>query len=1077
MKALNLLFTQMLISFAMFSGFSSIHSQPNEVPIPKPATGLEVHDNSQNTFALNNKNYKLFISPVKTSSATVFFSPTGVNTVYDLQSNGVPQQVWQNPLTPSNIHATYMYSNVPGFASRNCAYLFSNDFGATWTYLVDVPNTARSGFPAISGYTNGAAVIANHNNTNGTTTRTKIYFDAGPGFGVFTEMDPGDTFSSQAIWPRVIGIGSNKTVFANSINGQVLSYTNSSNNGVFSGYVEYPGDQAETYALALAPNGTVGHAYIGAGDGLNDNDVFYRFSTNDGISWSSPIKIWDWNPVTDSLGCLRGVSMVFGNNSEPYVAFNISLLTATGFFPALPSSIRVWSPNINGGIAKIIASQSNVPFFTNRGSVSDAYLPLCRPAIGRSSSGNGLVVAFHATTGQYGSDSSAYYSVWSSYTADGGVNWIPPERLTPAVPLRDWRFVSVSPTNNVTGSECTAQMTCQSDSLAGTHVNGSPIGRGQLIGIRYVFPMNSAPAGPTLLSPANNSTNIPLTPLMDWSNVSNADSYRIQIAANSNFTTTIVDQGNLTNSEFQVAASVLNYDNLYYWRVNGTNSNGTGTWSNTYNFRTINFLPAAPVLVSPLNNSTGNSLTPALDWNDISDALHYNLQVATDTGFANMVVNQNNIIASQYNIPASLLNIGTAYYWRVNAVNGNGTGQWSARWRFTTISLPAVPVLVSPANGATQVILTPGLSWGTVPDAAGYNLNISLDSNFSTVILTAGNITNNFFNVPSALLNINTVYYWRVNAYNTLGTGQWSPDFRFTTIGPPATPLLLAPANNAVNVSLTALLDWENVVNAGIYRLQVATDSVFSNIILNPVNLTVSQYNVPFPYFAYMTKYYWRVSAVNGIGVSDWSSAFSFTTLNAPLLAAPTLLSPANGSTGIILTPLLSWINLVGANSYGLQISTDINFNNVIHSQQNFTNASYTVPASVLNINTLYFWRVNASNNAGTGAWSSEWVFRTVITGIENISAEIPAEYKLHNNYPNPFNPSTKIEFDLPEAADVEITVYDFLGRKVKDLVSQNLQAGRYRTEFDANDHASGIYFYTYTAGKYRETGRMILIK
>ncbi|MBK8982767.1 MAG: T9SS type A sorting domain-containing protein [Ignavibacteria bacterium] len=1077
MKALNLLFTQMLISFALFSGFSSIHSQPKEVPIPKPVTGLEVYDNSQNTNIINNKNYKLYIPTVRTSSATVFFSPTGVNTVYDLQSNGVAQQIWQDPLTPSNIHATFMYSVFPGFASRDCAYLFSNDFGAIWTYLGDVPNTDRSGFPAITGYTNGAAVIANHNNTNGTLTRTKLYYDAGPGFGVFTEMDPGDPPEGLAIWPRVIGIGMNKTVFAGSINGSVNSYTNTSNNGVFSGYVGYPGDQAETYGLALAPNGIVGHAYIGAGDGINDNDVFYRFSTNDGISWSSPQQIWDWDTAADSLGCLRGVSMAFGNNSEPYVAFNISLLTATGFFPTLPSSIRVWSPNINGGIPKIIANESNVPFFPNSGAVSDAFLPICRPAIGRTSSGNGMVVAFTATTGQYGSDTSAYYSVWSSYTVDGGANWIAPERLTPAVPLRDWRFVSVSPTNNVTGSECTAQMTCQSDSLAGTHVNGAPIGMGELINIRYVFPINSAPAGPTLLYPANNATNIPLTPLMDWSNVSNADSYRIQISANSNFTTTIVDQGNLTNSEFQVAASVLNYDNLYFWRVNGTNSNGTGTWSNTYNFRTINFLPAAPVLVSPLNNSTGNSLTPALDWNDISDALHYNLQVATDTGFTNMVVNQNNINVSQYNIPSSILNIGTGYYWRVNAVNANGTGPWSARWRFTTISIPAAPVLVSPANGATQVLLTPGLSWVTVSDAAGYNLNIALDSNFSTVILTAGNITNSFYNVPSALLNINTRYYWRVNAYNAIGTGQWSSSFHFTTIGPPSAPLLLTPVNNAVNVSLTPLLDWENVLNASTYRLQIATDSVFSNIILNPVNLTASQYNVPSPYFTYLTKYYWRASAANGIGASDWSSVFSFTTLNAPLPSAPTLVSPANGSTGIILTPLLSWINLVGANSYGLQISTDINFNNVIHSQQKITNISYTVPSSVLNNNTLYFWRVNASNNSGTGSWSAEWIFRTIIVGIENISSEIPAEYKLYNNYPNPFNPSTKIEFDLPEAADVEITVYDFLGRKVKDLVSQNLQAGKYRTEFDARDYSSGIYFYTYTAGKYRETGRMILIK
>ena len=153
----------------------------------------------------------------RTHKVTALFSPMGVYTVYDLQSNGVPNEIWQDPLTPTNVHATFMYSTVAGFATRACAYMFSNDGGATWTFLGDVPASGRSGFPSISGYTNGAAVIANHNNTNGTTTRTKINYDAGPGFGVFAEIDPGDTPGGQAIWPRVVGIGSDKTAFASSI--------------------------------------------------------------------------------------------------------------------------------------------------------------------------------------------------------------------------------------------------------------------------------------------------------------------------------------------------------------------------------------------------------------------------------------------------------------------------------------------------------------------------------------------------------------------------------------------------------------------------------------------------------------------------------------------------------------------------------------------------------------------------------------------------------------------------------------------------------------------------------------------
>ena len=447
----------------------------------KVTDGSEIY---QNDGSFNPSFVSTNYPPVHGASLTYTFQPTGVFTVYDLQSNGVPNEIWQDPLTPTNVHATFMYSTVAGFATRACAYMFSNDGGATWTFLGDVPASGRSGFPSISGYTNGAAVIANHNNTNGTTTRTKINYDAGPGFGVFAEIDPGDTPGGQAIWPRVVGIGSDKTAFASSINGQVLSYTNSSNNGTFSGWVEFNGDQAETYSLSVAPNGTVGHAYIGAGNGTDDNDVFYRSSTDNGVTWSVSQRIWDWNIATDSLGCLRGVSMSFGTNNEPYVAFNISTLTETGFFPGLPSSIRLWSPAVNGGVPVIMADQSTVPFFPNQGATSDAFLPLCRPSIGRSSTGGQLFCAYNATTGEYGTDTSAYYAVWFSYSNNFGTTWSTPERVTPATPVRDWRFVSVSQVNNTDGDLTTVQMLVQSDSLAGTHVNGPPIGIGEAVGIK-----------------------------------------------------------------------------------------------------------------------------------------------------------------------------------------------------------------------------------------------------------------------------------------------------------------------------------------------------------------------------------------------------------------------------------------------------------------------------------------------------------------------------------------------------------------------------------------------------------------
>lgn len=449
----------------------------------KVSDGSEQYDNTSGYTVTPSR---MVIPPYQSSSLTFNLVTTPVATVYDLQSNAVPQEIWQDPLVPANVHATFMYSTVAGFATRACAYLLSTNFGASFENLGDVPGSGRSGFPAISGLVSGAAVIANHNNTNGSTTHTKILYDQGPGFGSFNEIDPGVSTEGDPIWARVLALPNNNIVFASSINGQVFSYTNKATDiatpGTFSGWQTFDGDQAEVYSLALAPNGTVGHAFVGS-DNVDPNDVFYRSSADGGLTWTPKQKIWDWNEATDSIGCLRGVSMVFDNNSKPHVAFNTSLLTATGFFPGLPSQIRVWSPDVNGGVAKVVASDATVPFFPNQGSVSDAFLPICRPAIGRSNTLGGIFVGFLATTGQTGTDTSSYFAGWFTYSVNNGNSYSTPERMTPPTPLRDYRFLSISPTSNVTGSTCKVQMFVQSDSLAGTHVNGAPIGNGTGVGI------------------------------------------------------------------------------------------------------------------------------------------------------------------------------------------------------------------------------------------------------------------------------------------------------------------------------------------------------------------------------------------------------------------------------------------------------------------------------------------------------------------------------------------------------------------------------------------------------------------
>jgi len=105
-------------------------------------------------------------------------------------------------------------------------------------------------------------------------------------------------------------------------------------------------------------------------------------------------------------------------------------------------------------------------------------------------------------------------------------------------------------------------------------------------------------------------------------------------------------------------------------------------------------------------------------------------------------------------------------------------------------------------------------------------------------------------------------------------------------------------------------------------------------------------------------------------------------------------------------------------------------------------------------------------------------VYKLAVTvDVEEVDNKIPSEYKLDQNYPNPFNPSTAIQFSVPEQSFVKLEVFNTLGEKVSTLVSEELNAGNYKYEWNAEGLPSGINFYKLSAGNFTETKKMILMK
>lgn len=121
-------------------------------------------------------------------------------------------------------------------------------------------------------------------------------------------------------------------------------------------------------------------------------------------------------------------------------------------------------------------------------------------------------------------------------------------------------------------------------------------------------------------------------------------------------------------------------------------------------------------------------------------------------------------------------------------------------------------------------------------------------------------------------------------------------------------------------------------------------------------------------------------------------------------------------------------------------------------------------------------------NNSPVGyiAGSNQTMFRTTnaggLTGIYN-SEISPSSYLLSQNFPNPFNPDTKINYSLPKKGFVTLKIYDILGREIRSLVNETKQPGNYSVDFNGSNLSSGVYFYRLESRGFTSTKSMVLIK
>jgi hypothetical protein len=98
-------------------------------------------------------------------------------------------------------------------------------------------------------------------------------------------------------------------------------------------------------------------------------------------------------------------------------------------------------------------------------------------------------------------------------------------------------------------------------------------------------------------------------------------------------------------------------------------------------------------------------------------------------------------------------------------------------------------------------------------------------------------------------------------------------------------------------------------------------------------------------------------------------------------------------------------------------------------------------------------------------------------TSVETISTEMPLEYRLEQNFPNPFNPATTIRFALRARGEVTVRIFDLLGGEITTLLKEELPAGVHQLTFEATELPSGMYFYQLVTKEFLQTRKLLLVK
>jgi hypothetical protein len=570
---------------------------------------------------------------------------------------------------------------------------------------------------------------------------------------------------------------------------------------------------------------------------------------------------------------------------------------------------------------------------------------------------------------------------------------------------------------------------------------------------------------PSSLKPYTGSTNNSLLPTFEWKGMRGVNT-QFQLFSDSLYQNVLKDTilKSAPHTNTYQSWQALDFSQKYYFRVRYMHVLDTTKWANSW-FSTED---GVMYLSSPANNLLNADVRLRFEFFKKTWATGYILQIDTGTQFGQslspLAIVETSFLnsGSFVSYKDTTLRYGQNYVGRVIAIKGLDTAKAFLAKRFTTA---AKPEPYFPSNNFIGIGTSTN---GLVTGIKGSNLiqweldtsELFQSSEYQTGI---NNHVPNSFNPNYISLTFpnnrlfHSTYFWRARCINTLDTSDWSSVYNFVTTTEARTE---NPLDKALNVSVNPILEWniQGSVNQLRFQYQIRKDSLFDNIGI--VTIPAGESPIDTIDCDYATKYYWRGRAFHSRDTSRWSQITTFTTIPAPVLTAPSLISPANGQLNVPIPKVdLFWTAVKSATSYDVQTSTDESFSQILAQGNNPANSGFF---SGINPKTKYYWRVRAKAAQINGPWSAiSWFQTAPPIGINTINNQLAAQV-----YPNPANEKVIISTLTPSITDI----YDMKGSLV--FKSDNAELSHL---IDTHSWPLGLYQIKIIEGNKESSQRLLI--